>query len=328
MYNEQYAKGFVHLMVFAVLVMLAQDVGIFHLFAFAWVIYMAIEAHHTAKARRDGTPLPNPFGINEFSERLGFSLGRNWQGGGPSGTPYGNSETPPSGGPAANPPQNPGATNPYAPPVNPYTPPYSYPYAPPVSHWGAPQDASPYGVPPVPPVPPIHAQLDPNLPYYRRFPSGAIWLIGLGVLFLIGNIPIFHIFRGRLLGPILLIGFGVWLFVRKMSNTGPGLENDGSDFYHWRLMRAVTGSAWIVIVGIIWLLDEVHILSWAHSWPLFLIAAGLMMFFRRTMYPGYGYGSGYTPPVTGPPPAAPVATTDLVPSDPHSQPGSDNQEGR
>ena len=49
MYNEQYAKGIVHLIVFAVLVSLAHDLDIFHLFVFGWVIYMAIEAYHTAK---------------------------------------------------------------------------------------------------------------------------------------------------------------------------------------------------------------------------------------------------------------------------------------
>ena len=45
---------------------------------------MAIEAYHTAKARRDGTPLPNPFGLNDLSERLGF--GKAW----PSGVPHAN----------------------------------------------------------------------------------------------------------------------------------------------------------------------------------------------------------------------------------------------
>ena len=76
MYNEQYAKGIVHLVVFAVLVSLASDVnGIFGLFIAGWVFYMAIEAYHTAKARRDGTLLPNPFGLNDLSERLGFGKG-------------------------------------------------------------------------------------------------------------------------------------------------------------------------------------------------------------------------------------------------------------
>ena len=83
MYNGQYAKGIVHLMVFAVLVSLADDVnGIFGLFIAGWICYMVIEAHHTACARRDGTPLPNPIGLNDLSERLGF--GKAWPGSAPN----------------------------------------------------------------------------------------------------------------------------------------------------------------------------------------------------------------------------------------------------
>ena len=76
MYNGQYAKGIVHLIVFAVLVSLASDVnGIFGLFVAGWICYMVIEAHHTATARRDGTPLPNPFGLNDLSELTGLRQG-------------------------------------------------------------------------------------------------------------------------------------------------------------------------------------------------------------------------------------------------------------
>jgi TM2 domain-containing membrane protein YozV len=58
MYNEQYAKGIVHLIVFAVLVSLSHEIGVFHVVAFGWWIYQVIEAYQTARARRDGTPLP------------------------------------------------------------------------------------------------------------------------------------------------------------------------------------------------------------------------------------------------------------------------------
>jgi len=81
MYNEQYAKGIAHLLIFAILVMFSHISGFFVLFVLGWICYMAMEAHHTAKARRDGTPLPNPFGLNDIGERMGF--GRSW----PSGAP-------------------------------------------------------------------------------------------------------------------------------------------------------------------------------------------------------------------------------------------------
>jgi hypothetical protein len=167
---------------------------------------------------------------------------------------------------------------------------------------------------------------DPNQPCCNRFPSAAIWLIALGALFLLGNIPVLHVFHGRLLVPILLIGGGVWLFVRRMISTGQGFENDGTAYYHWRLRRALSGSFWLVFIGVIWLLDALRILTWSHSWPLLLIGGGVMMFVRRAVYPG-GYGYPPPPGATAPP-AAPATTTDLAPVEPQAQPGSSDQEGR
>jgi hypothetical protein len=322
MYNEQYGKGIVHLIVFAILVTLASDVhGIFGLFIAGWIFYMAIEAHHTARARRDGTPLPNPFGLNDISERLGF--GKAWAAGAPS-APY---SAAPSPDPAAQP-------NPNAQPAGSYAPPYTYPYVPPTAHWGAPQETYPYGVPPVPPVPqvppvPPVPYPDPNLPYYRRIPTGAVWLILLGLFFLFGNTGIFHILPGRLFGPFVLIGVGVWVFVRKMTCTGQGLENDGTPQYHWRLACAVRSSFWILLTGVIWLLDVVHILSWAHSWPLYLIAAGVLVLLKRSAYGAFEPVPVYppTPGAPHPPTAPPVASTAIVPSDQPHVPGN-GQEGR
>jgi len=328
MYNEQYAKGIVHLIVFAILVTLVSDVNdIFLLFVFGWEFYQAIEAHHTARARRDGTPLPNPFGLNELSERLGF--GKAW----PSAPPASASFIPgadpnapfnPTPGPNA---PDPNAPNPTTPPTNPYTPPYGYSYVPPVSHWGAPQDAYTYGAPPIPPVPPVppmppyaNPDFNPNLPYYRRFPGGAIWLIVLGVFFLVGNSGVFHFLHARFFFPILLIVFGVWTFVHRMTGTGAGLANDGTPAYHWRLARAARGSFWMIFIGVVWLLDALHILYWSHSWPLFLIAGGIMLFFKRTLYGYGGYGvyppAGYGAYPNTPPPTPPVTATGLIPSDP------------
>jgi hypothetical protein len=305
MYNEQYGKGIVHLIVFAILVSLTDNVnGIFGLFVAGWICYMVIEAHHTARARRDGTPLPNPFGLNDIAERLGF--GRAWPGSSYTSAPFTGA---PGTDPAAG--QNPATP----PPANPSAPPYSYnyTYVPPVSQWAVPPDPYQYGVPPTPPVPPVPPIPDPNVPQPRHIPTGAIWLIGLGVLFLFGNAGIFHIFPGRLLVPFVLIGVGVWVFVRKMTVTGHGFENDGTPLYHWRLTRAVNSSLWIVLTGVLFLLDELRIIRWSHSWPLYLIAGGLMVMLKRSMYPGYGYGPTYpgTPPT---PPAAPAPTTSLVPT--------------
>ncbi|WP_213804022.1 B-box zinc finger protein [Granulicella sp. dw_53] len=305
MYNGQYAKGVVHLAVFVILVSLASEHDIFGLFVAGWIVYQAIEANHTARARLAGTPLPNPFGLNELAERLGF--GKAW--------------------PAA-------APMPHE--ANPANPPYAAagypPYTPPASSWGAPAEGYNYTVPPVPPVPPYGAPfpsndpyVDPNAASRNRFPVGAIWLIGLGVFFLVGNLGILHGFPARHVTPFLLIALGIWIFVRKMTDTGGSLADDGTSTYQIRVFRALRGSIWIVLVGVIFLLATFDILSWGHSWPLFIIVAGLMTIFERAAYSrtvmtGYPYPPSAAQAAT---PAPAATTTSIVPSD-----NTHDQEGR
>jgi hypothetical protein len=315
MYNGQYAKGVVHLIVFAILVSLADQHGIFGLFVVGWVCYQVVEAHHTARARRDGTPLPNPFGLNDLGERLGF--GKAWPAAsGQSGAPNATQQTDATSAP----------TGTYTPPPPGYPPqPQSQSGS---ASWSTPWDSY---APPVPPIPPYGAPvypLDPNLvPVPRnRFPAGALWLIGLGCLFLIGNAGLFHTFPVHRLVPFFLIGLGVWLFVRKMTDTGTGLADDGTPGYQFRLFRALRGSVWIILIGILFLLDSFGILSWGHSWPVIIIVAGLMAIFQRTTY-GAAMATPYSypyPAPPAPPPPPPDPGTSIVPSPPTQH----DQEGR
>ncbi len=71
MYNGQMIKGLIHVLIFAVLVSAAHVYGIFGLFIAGWVCYQVFEAYHTAKARRDGEPLPDPLGLNELTNVFG-----------------------------------------------------------------------------------------------------------------------------------------------------------------------------------------------------------------------------------------------------------------
>ncbi len=319
MYNGQYAKGVVHLIVFAVLVSLSDQNGIFGIFVAAWIFYQAFEAYHTARARRDGTALPNPFGFNDIGERFGF--GRSWpttSAGGPvsAPTPASGAHVPPASEPAPPP-------LPYTPPAPPNYPSGEYgsaasapayservsPLNEPAPAWGAPVEAYASSVPPAPPVAPG-----------SQFPVGAVVLIGLGVLFLVGNT---HLFLGlpiRFLLPVLLIGFGVYLFVQRMTSSGAGLIADGSVAYRLRLVRALQSSVWIVLVGILFLLDTLNILSWGRSWPLFIIVGGVMAFVQRSAsaaavqqipFPSYGSPTSQAPPA--PVPAEPG--TDLISRD-------------
>ena len=79
MYNGQFAKGIANIVVFAVLVSLANNVnGIFGLLIAGWIAFMVFDAYQTARNRRFGLPLPNPFGLNDIGDRLGFGQGQGW----------------------------------------------------------------------------------------------------------------------------------------------------------------------------------------------------------------------------------------------------------
>jgi hypothetical protein len=176
MYNGQFVKGFIHVIVFAVLVSLAGYYSIFLIFIFAWIVYQSFDAYHTAKALRDGQPPPDPFGLNELGNVLNLGARpRN------------------PGQPAAMPP-----AEGYKPP-----PPYQAPFPPPAGTFD----------PTVPP-PPMYCR--------RREPVGAIVLIVLGLLFLLGQLDVF---RDRFFGltwPLLLIALGVWLIVRCIGDSQGG----------------------------------------------------------------------------------------------------------
>jgi TM2 domain-containing membrane protein YozV len=211
MYNGQFIKGLIHVMIFAVLVSAAHIYGIFGLFIAGWVCYQVFEAYHTAKARRDGDPLPDPFGLNDAANWFGAG-GRMNQGMPPAGMPP---AVQTGTGPAPNQAQ-------YQPPYEaPFQTPYQTPYQGPQT---GPQQgpnvppgyAGPYvpPIPPIPPVPPI-----PPIYWRRREPIGAVILIVLGLLILMKQ---FDWFSGRIFEfswPVLLIGLGVWMMVRRLSET-------------------------------------------------------------------------------------------------------------
>ena len=67
MYNGEFAKGFIHVLIFATLIWMTDHIsGIFGLGIAAFCVYMPIEAYKTAKARELGLPAPDPFGFNNW----------------------------------------------------------------------------------------------------------------------------------------------------------------------------------------------------------------------------------------------------------------------
>jgi len=204
MYNGQFIKGMVHVLVFVILVSVAQQHGVFGIFVFAWIAYQVFDAYQTAKARRDGSPLPDPFGLNDLGAKMGIHIG---------GT-----------GTAA---QGFAAT-----PVPPVPPPPGAGFTPPAARFtGAPVagfTGPPYvNVPPVPPMPPpvpgaVPPGFDPTMvPPRRREPVGAMILIGLGVLFLLNSLDIFHFHWFHYLWPLLIIAIGATLLIRRTREVTP-----------------------------------------------------------------------------------------------------------
>ena len=77
-YNGQYAKGLIHAVMFGLLVSIADTVhgglvGLLVILTIVFVFYMAFEAHHTARKRREGQPLDEMSSL--FDMRGGASSG-------------------------------------------------------------------------------------------------------------------------------------------------------------------------------------------------------------------------------------------------------------
>ena len=174
MYNGQFVKGFIHVMVFVTLIWLTDNAsGLFGMGIAGWVAYMVFDAYQTAKALKYGLPLPDPFGINNLTGgpvREAAYAQRMNEAGERIGEGFSQAASAFQRGPA-----NPGD------PAQQYAP---------------------------PPPPPVVPQREPT-------PAGAVVLIVLGGLFLLGNMGwSIHLHRWW---PMLLIGLGVWLFVRRQQ---------------------------------------------------------------------------------------------------------------
>ena len=103
------------------------------------------------------------------------------------------------------------------------------------------------------------------------------------------------------------------------------------------LIRRLRGPAFLLLVGINALLAQSHIIGWGHSWPFYLILAGVISLAERAAlaadggavpppYPGAPYSGGPYPgapysgaPYQGAPEAQPTATTStsIVPTHSH-----------
>ena len=100
----------------------------------------------------------------------------------------------------------------------------------------------------------------------------------------------------------------------------------------WYQIRRIRGAAFLILIGVMALLNEWRILSWDKSWPLLLILAGLLALAERAAWTAdvrdqqFSQNTGQpTPPNpasgywTGPPP--PGAAQPFVQTQPPADPG-------
>jgi hypothetical protein len=311
MYNGQYAKGIAHLVIFAVLDSLAHNVhDIFGLLVAGWIFYQVFDAYHTAKARRDGTPLPNPFGLNDIGDRLGF--GRNWPGS--AARPVTSSTTAgwasatagPATATASQGPAGPGWTG-YVPPTNfgttatPPPPPQPTAYAGPTSSgsspnwtqapytsayageaWRGPSGAPVPPMPPMPPMPPV-----PLMPS-RRFPIGAAWLIALGLIFLMANLNASWRLGGSWVVAITLAALGIFMLFRRVEMVLAWRRVAGDMDPHdygvtQKVLCQMRGPVMLLVLALLFALQAAGIRTLGQTWGVLLIAFGALLILERTV---------------------------------------------
>jgi hypothetical protein len=313
MYNGQYAKGVAHLVIFAVLDSLAHNVhDIFGLLVLGWIFYQVFDAYHTAKARRDGTPLPNPFGLNDIGDRMGF--GRNWPGSaarpvtssttagwasataGPAGGPGWRGYVPPTNYP----PTNYGATA--TPPPTPSQPqatayagpgssgpsgastawtqaPYTNPYV--SESWRGPSGGPNQPLPnqPMAPMPPLPS---------RSFPIGAAWLIALGLIFLMANLNGSWRLGGSWAVAIILGALGCFVLFRRIEMVIAWQRAGGDTDAHEhgitsRVMCQIRGPVMLLVLALLFALQAAGIRTLGQTWGVLLIVFGALLILERTV---------------------------------------------
>ena len=325
MYNGQYAKGVAHLVIFAVLSSLSNNVnGIFGLLVAGWIFYQVFDAYHTAKARRDGTQLPNPFGLNDIGDRMGF--GRNWPGSaarpvtssttagwasatagpatatasqGPAGGPGWTGYVPPTNyGATATPPPPPPPPQPtaYAGPANSGS---SWTQAPYTSTYAGEAWRNPSGVP-IPPMPPMPS---------RRFPVGAAWLIAVGLIFLMANLNGSWRLGGSWAVAIVLAALGVFVLFRRIEMvvawSKVAGDTDTNDYgITSKVLGQIRGPVMLLVLALLFALQAAGVRTLGQTWGVLLIAFGALLILERTV----GRNTWY--PVNAPVSASPTPSAE------------------
>lgn len=173
---------------------------------------------------------------------------------------------------------------------------------------GAPAAGFVAGTPGAPPPPYIAAPVERR----NSGPIGAFVLIGIGVLFLLGNLDIFDFDVFHHFWPVIIIAVGVWMFFRRR----PACECQRCQ------TSCLVGPAMVTTVGVLLLLAETTRFGIGHTWPVFLLVLGGVKLLQANASTE-GHVNVVVPPgpVTpaGPPSTGLTATGPQAPSDTNSE---------
>jgi hypothetical protein len=109
-------------------------------------------------------------------------------------------------------------------------------------------------------------------PEPARIPTGAVVLIALGVLFLLETAGWLGDFGVDKLWPLILIGLGTWLFAKRQGLVGSRYRRDGSPCRKGNLMGPVV----LVTLGVLFLIESMDGPGFGRTWPVLLLAIGLV----------------------------------------------------
>jgi TM2 domain-containing membrane protein YozV len=133
-----------------------------------------------------------------------------------------------------------------------------------------------------------------------KVPTGALVLIGLGVVFLLHTLDIWD-FSARRVWPLVLIAIGGFLLLRRLGLIGevpPGFDRARS------CRRGLMGPAILLTLGVQFLLESMGVIRFGRTLPLLLIVIGLVKIFQST---GPGPLEGPPPTPVGAPPSGAVS---------------------
>jgi hypothetical protein len=156
-----------------------------------------------------------------------------------------------------------------------------------------------------------------------KVPTGAVVLIGLGVLFLLHTVGLFE-FGIHRFWPLILIALGVWIFAKNW-----GLIDSNRPFCICERCRTrkLMGPAILVTLGILFLLDSAGRIEFHRTWPAILLVIGVVKLMQSNAS-SEGH-TGTLPPVAGFPPTSfpPTPPAGFPPTPPAGAPPDSTPSG-